>query len=138
MPLMLISELRLLLVCSLLLFSGLLLADERILNYHSDILIHTDGSITVTETIRVNAEGNNIRRGIYRDFPTSYKDRLGNHYRVSFDVVDVQRNGNSEAFHSEDRSNGVRVYMGSASNTLPPGMHEYRLRYITSRQLGFF
>jgi uncharacterized membrane protein YgcG len=123
---------------TLLLFSSLVLANERILDYHSDILVHPDATMTVTETIRVNAEGKDIRRGIYRDFPTSYKDRLGNHYRVSFDVVDVQRDGNNEAFHTEDRSNGVRVYMGSASYMLPPGVHEYRLRYITSRQLGFF
>ena len=45
-------------------------SDERILAYHSDIDVHADASMTVTETIRVRAEGNNIRRGIYRDFPT--------------------------------------------------------------------
>jgi uncharacterized membrane protein YgcG len=118
--------------------AGLAVADERILDYHSDILIRTNGSMMVTETIRVRAEGNNIRRGIYRDFPTTYKDRYGNHYRVSFEVLDVQRNNASEAFHTEDRSNGVRVYMGSSSRMLPHGVHEYRLRYNTTRQLGFF
>ena len=46
-------------------------ADERILDFHSDIDIATDGSMIVAETIKVNAEGNRIRRGIYRDFPTS-------------------------------------------------------------------
>jgi uncharacterized membrane protein YgcG len=92
----------------------------------------------VTETIRVQAEGNQIRRGIYRDFPTAYKDSHGNHYRVTFDVLDVMRNNANEAFHTENLSNGVRVYMGSANQMLPPGVHEYRLRYHTTRQLGFF
>ena len=127
-----------LLATACLLVPGFLLADERILDFHSDVLIRNDGSMMVTETIRVRAEGKDIRRGIYRDFPTSYKDRLSNHYRVSFDVLDVQRNNNSEAFHTENRSNGVRVYMGSGSRMLPPGVHEYRLRYNTTRQLGFF
>ena len=43
-------------------------ADERILDYRSDIEVHEDGWLTVTETIRVRAEGNQVRRGIYRDF----------------------------------------------------------------------
>ena len=46
--------------------------DERILSYHSDILVKQDGWIEVTETIRVRAEGAQIRRGIYRDYPTRY------------------------------------------------------------------
>ena len=127
-----------LLVTACLLITGLVFADERILDYHSDVLIKSDGSLMVTEVIRVRAEGNNIRRGIYRDFPTSYKDRHGNNYRVSFNVLDVQRNGSSEAFHTTKLSNGVRVYFGSAERMLPHGVHEYRLRYYTTRQLGFF
>ena len=127
-----------LLAMTCLLVSGFALADERILDYHADILIHNDGGMMVTETIRVRAEGENIRRGIYRDFPTSYKDRLGKHYRVTFDVLDVQRNGSSEAYHTQGASNGVRVYFGSANRMLPHGVHEYRLRYHTTRQLGFF
>jgi len=121
-----------------LLFSGTVYADERILDYHSDISVHTDGGMTVTETIRVRAEGNNIRRGIFRDFPTSYRDPLGNHYRVSFNVLDVQRDGSSEPFHTEKRSNGIRLYIGSADRMLATGVHQYRLRYHTTRQLGFF
>ena len=33
-----------------------------------------DASLTVRETITVQAEGTEIRRGILRDFPTSYTD----------------------------------------------------------------
>ena len=127
-----------LLTSACLLSTGIALAYERILDYHSDILVRIDGSMVVTETIRVNAEGNLIRRGIYRDFPTSYKDLLGNQYNVTFDVLDVQRNNSSEVFHTQNVSNGVRVYFGSANRNLPPGVHEYRLRYHTTRQLGFF
>jgi uncharacterized membrane protein YgcG len=118
--------------------ASLALADERILDYHSDILVHVDGSIMVTETIRVRAEGNNIRRGIYRDFPTAYKDRFNNHYRVTFNVLEVQRDNISEPYHTEKRSNGVRVYIGSGNKTLEPGEYVYRLRYQTTRQIGFF
>ena len=64
-------------------------ADERILAYQSDIRIHENGKLTIAETIRVRVEGKSIRRGIYRDFPTSYKDPLGNRFRVDFSVISV-------------------------------------------------
>ena len=118
--------------------AGTVLADERILDYQSDVLIHADGDLVVTETIQVRAEGKNIRRGIFRDFPTSYKDRQGNHYKVKLNVLDVKRNGAPEPFHTEKRSNGVRIYIGSKNRVVGNGVHEYRLRYQTTRQLGFF
>jgi len=65
--------------------------DERILGFHSDIRIEADGSMQVTETIRVSAEGINIRRGIYREFPTRYRDEFGNNYIVDFTVLDLTR-----------------------------------------------
>jgi len=127
-----------LLAVACLLLTSAIQADEGILDYHSDILVRANGSMLVSETILVRSEGKQIRRGIYRDFPTSYKDRFGNHYRVTFDVLDVQRNGKPEPFHIVSRSNGARVYMGDANRSLVHGQHEYRLRYHTTRQLGFF
>ncbi len=50
----------------LLLIASSASADERILDYRSQIEVHADGWLTVTETIRVRAEGQQIRRGIYR------------------------------------------------------------------------
>ena len=64
-------------------FSTSAFSDERILSFHSDVRVFTDGVIEVTETIQVRAEGNQIRRGIYRDIPVEYRDRLGNKYEIS-------------------------------------------------------
>jgi len=121
-----------------LLISASVFADERILDYRTDVQVHADGSLIVTENIRVRSEGENIRRGIYRDFPTSYTDRFGNHYQAGLNVLDVQRDGVAEPFHTENRSNGVRIYIGSSDRLLSNGIHEYRLRFYTDRQLGFF
>jgi uncharacterized membrane protein YgcG len=130
--------LYLLFLCLGLLGAGPVLADERILDYQADILVHVDGELLVTETIRVRAEGEDIRRGIYRDFPTRYTDRFGNRYRVRLDIVDVKRDGASEPYHTENRSNGVRIYIGDPNRMVGNGIHEYQLRYRTNRQLGFF
>ncbi len=134
----LFKRVGMLLLGACLLSTGTVVADERILDYHSDVLIHADGSLMVTETIRVRAESRNIRRGIFRDFPTRYKDRFGNNYRVELNVLDVQRNGTPEPFHTENRDNGVRIYVGSSDRLVGNGIHEYRLRFHTTRQLGFF
>jgi uncharacterized membrane protein YgcG len=114
------------------------LADERILGFHSDIVIIEDGWIEVTETIRVRAEGQRIRRGIYRDFPTDYRDRLGNETVVDFDILSVTRNGAREDHHTQDIRDGIRTYFGNANRYLAAGEHTYVFRYRASRMLGFF
>ena len=114
------------------------LAQEEILSYHSDIEIHADASMTVTEKITVRSEGNRIQRGIYRDFPTQYEDRLGNAIRVNFQPMSVTRGGNNEPWYIDSRANGVRVYIGDADVLLANGIHSYELRYQTNRQLGYF
>ncbi|MBA2671783.1 MAG: DUF2207 domain-containing protein, partial [Gemmatimonadetes bacterium] len=114
-------------------------AQERIRNYESEIQIRSDGSIDVTERITVVAEGSDIRRGIYRDIPTRYRDRYGNRVRVDLEVLGVERNGNTEAWFTERMSNGIRINAGG-DDFLPtlPAEYTYTLRYRTTRQLGFF
>ena len=94
-------------------------AQERILSFHSDITVHEDASMTVVESIRVRAEGDQIKRGIYRDFPTTYKDRTGHRYRVGFSVTSVVKNGEPEPFALEFMTNGERVRIGRESVILP-------------------
>ena len=113
-------------------------ADERILGFHADITVMQDGWIEVTETIRVRAEGDRIRRGIYRDFPTEYFDKLGNRYVVEFQPLAVLRNDASERLHSIQDRNGIRTYFGRSDRYIDHGTHTYRFRYRASRMLGFF
>ncbi|HEX6260905.1 MAG TPA: DUF2207 domain-containing protein, partial [Woeseiaceae bacterium] len=114
------------------------LADERVVDYHSDIVVRQDAWIEVTETINVLAEGAKIRRGIYRDYPTRYKDRFGNNVVVRYEPRSVLRDGRPEAYHSEQRTNGVRTWFGSADRLLSPGEYTYTYRYDAGRMLGFF
>jgi len=129
---------RLLLFTLALLLSGAAGAGERILSYDSRIEIQPDASLMVTETIRVRAEGDRIRRGIFREFPTRYTDRRGNRTTVSFAPMSVRRDGATEPYHTERRSNGVALYIGHTDRFLSPGEYTYEIRYRTDRQLGFF
>jgi uncharacterized membrane protein YgcG len=113
-------------------------AEERILGYDVEVQIRRDGSLDVTERVTVHAEGSQIRRGIYRDFPTRYKDRYGNRVVVDLQVLGVLRNDEAEPWFTEERDNGIRINTGN-DNFLPvPADYTYTLRYRTTRQLGFF
>jgi hypothetical protein len=113
-------------------------AVERIIQFISDVSVQRDGDLIVTETIRVEAEGNVIRRGIFRDFPTIYPRPDGTRVEVGFHLESVTRNGSTENSVIERLSNGVRIRIGSADRLVPRGQHTYVIRYRTTRQIGFF
>ena len=128
---------KLLLLCCLVL-PIVAIADERILDFKSDIVVRQDGWIVVTETIKVRSEGQRIRRGIYRDFPTQYTDAFGNNFEVNYEPLSVLRNGDPEDYRVERFANGVRIYFGNANRMLTNGIHTYRFRFRANRMLGYF
>ena len=113
-------------------------AEEAILRFHSDIVVNTDASMDVTEAITVVSEGNRIRHGIFRDFPTRYTDKHGVQQTVDFAVRSVLLDGHSEPYVIESISNGKRVRIGSKDVVVQSGTHNYTIKYQTARQLGFF
>ena len=112
--------------------------EERITNFKSDVVINADSTMNVEEEIEVYVAGEEIKRGILRDFPTTYEDDANNTIRVAFNVVSVLRNGQPEPYSLENITNGVRVRIGDANVMLTPGIHRYTITYETDRQLGFF
>lgn len=113
-------------------------AEEFISSFHSVIEVAKDGTLTVTETITANVEGNRIRRGIYRDFPLTFTDAHGRRSRVDFNLVSVERDGEEEEHRTESIDGGIRVYTGSADVFLPRGEHTFQITYETGRQIRFF
>jgi uncharacterized membrane protein YgcG len=113
-------------------------AQERITNFFSDVAIQPDSSLEVTETIDVRSEGDRIRHGIYRDFPTLYSGRNGSRIRVGFTFESATRDGMPEEASIEPLSNGVRIRLGDADTLLDPGDHRYTIHYRTTRQIGRF
>ena len=82
---------------------------ERIVEFRSDVVGETDGALTVTETIRMVVAGQQIKRGIIRDFPTRYSGKYGQTVNVGFQLLQVLRNGEAERYKTESVSNGVRI-----------------------------
>ena len=121
-----------------LLLSQAAAAEERILSFDSQVAIRKDGSLDVTETIRVRVENVVINHGILRDFPTRYKAPGGRRVRVGFDLAGTWLDGQEEPNKVETLMNGVRIRIGSADKIVPVGDHEYRIRYHATRMLGRF
>lgn len=113
-------------------------ASERITRFVSDVHVQRNGDIEVVETIAVVSEGQIIKRGILRDFPTSYANKDGTRVEVGFDVHRVMRDGTAEPYTVERLANGYRIRIGSADRMLETGPHTYVIRYRTTRQIGFF
>ena len=111
---------------------------ERILDYHVDITLQDDGSLEVTETITVMSAGNQIRHGIFREFPTTYKDPYNNRYVVGFEMLSATRDSAPEQFRVEDQFNRKRICLGSPNAIVSNGRHVYTITYTTNRQLGFY
>ena len=113
-------------------------AAEEILSYDVTVNVGSDSVLSVEERIRVNAEGGQIRHGIYRDFPVIYRLPGGYVRRVGFTITGITRDGHDEPWHSETLGNYKRIYIGDSDVFVDRGPHDYVLRYRTSRQLRYF
>lgn len=98
-------------------------AQERIISFHSDITVNSDASINVLETIQVYADGDKIKRGIYREFAEP------------FPVTRIERNGRPENHHFGLDNGKRQLYFGSEDVILSPGVYTYTLEYHVVREI---
>src|SRR5690606_26507180 len=104
-------------------------AREEIRAFASDVTLRTDGSVRVIETLDVQAEGNEIRRGIYRDIPVTMVSDRGNRIRVALNVVSVERDGAPEPFRVERMGDFQRIWIGDPDRFVTWGPHRYVVTY---------
>ena len=105
---------------------------ETIRDYNVEIKVNKDASMEVTENIEVYANGREIEHGIYRDFPTQYKNK-----KVKFEVQEVLQDDEDIEYKISSVDRGARIKIGDANKTVSKGLHTYTIKYMTERQLGF-
>lgn len=91
-----------------LLLAATVQAEEKILDFHAELQVRGDGQLQVIETLQVQAEGQQIRRGIVRELPTEYRTAAGIKVSVAYDKIHVYRDGYDEPFYVLCRSRGQR------------------------------
>lgn len=104
-------------------------AEEGIKVFSSEISVEKDSSLKVTERLLVNAEGDEIRRGIFRDIPVFMTGEHGQSYKVSLQVLSVKRDGHSEPYSVSEHHHEERIRIGDAGKVLKPGQHIYEITY---------
>lgn len=113
-------------------------AAEVVERFASDVTVARDGTLTVVETIRVRAAGDEIKRGIFRDFPLTFVDDEGRLRQVGFKLLGVTRDGEREPHFTQRQGEAIRIYAGEESVFLKPGSYTYTITYETDRQLRWF
>lgn len=110
---------------------------ERILSFHSDIDVHKNSGITVTEKIKVHSLGNEIKRGIYHALPLT-RNLNNKKQKVKYDIISIKKDGVDENYHTQINGDFLEIYLGSKDIILDPGDYDYEIKYETGNQIGFF
>lgn len=126
---------------------------EEILSYDVTVDVGPGGRLDVSEHVTVRALGEEIRRGIYRDFPTSFPRWAGlGRIEAPFELHRVLRDGRPEphaVFSIGDgpgrgalriltgEPSGVRIRAGREDVPLDPGVHTYTFEYGTDRWVRY-
>jgi Predicted membrane protein (DUF2207) C-terminal domain/Predicted membrane protein (DUF2207) N-terminal domain len=113
-------------------------AAEVIYSFDSDATLAKNGELSVTEVIAVQAEGREIRHGIYRDFPLTFKDAGGALREVDFKLLSVTRDGRPEPYFTKRIRGFLRIYAGDKDKFVSRGGHTYVFHYRTGRQVRWF
>ncbi len=111
---------------------------EEILAFESDIEISNDGSLSVTETIRIVVLDKVFQTGFYRQLPGSFWDRNRKVVRLFFDVQEVLRNGEAMDYSLRSFDNVSRIFVGKDGDFLKPGEYTFTFRYTANNQVGAF
>ena len=99
---------------------------ETIQNFESNISVQPDGTLRVTEKIKVrNEEGGEIQRGIYRYFPNP-----------NFEVIAVKRDGDKTTYRVEASGDHKRIEIWKEDVYLDPGTYTYTIKYRTDSQIA--
>lgn len=112
-------------------------AAEQINDYDVAIEVQKDGDILVTETIDVTSEGNQIRRGIFRDLPR-LTEKNGANLPVRYDIKSIRRDGRREPYDVSKTGNAVRWRIGDPDVFLSNGRHVYEITYEVKNQIRYF
>jgi hypothetical protein len=113
-------------------------AAESIKSYSVNITLLPDGSVDVTETIKVNGENKRIKHGIFRDIPTKLLNADGSLVHSNLSIVSVEKDGISETYSTKDIPDGTRIYIGNKDVLLRKQTNIYTIRYTMTRMGRYF
>ena len=103
-------------------------AREEIRFFSTNTVLRTDGSVDVTESLDVNAEGDQIRHGIFRDVITVLRNDDGSKYYSTLAVVSVKLDDHDEPYTTE----GISTRISWVVTRLPKRTRRHDWKVATS------
>lgn len=102
---------------------------EHILSFDARARFTADGSMAMSENIKVLSQGQQIRRGIFRTLPLTWNRQDGKIFSVDYQIKNVLRDGVAEPFSVVKEGKTLTVRIGSAEHFLKPGIYNYEIQY---------
>ncbi len=110
--------------------------DWDITSFHADIMVASDSSVDVKETIDVDFHV--YKHGIYRDIPVKYRNDYNQDVTIGLDVLGVlDENGVPVDYELSRQGAYQRLKIGDADRTIT-GEHTYVIEYKVNRAVRFF
>lgn len=123
--------------CCLFLASSSFAQKEGIINFEVELVVNQDRSVSVTELIKVYANGNKIKRGITRNFPAN-RSMNGRTIKMKYQIEEILKDGKPEPYFTESSEHGYKIYVGQKEVFLEPRIYTYMIKYRVPNQIGFF
>lgn len=111
---------------------------EGIISFHSDITIENSGLVRISEHIKVYANGDKIKRGIFRDIPLYRPNKYGREQRIDINVLQVLKDSLETNYKVEEQGRSINIRIGDPDVILEPGVYEYIIKYQSKGHIGFF
>jgi hypothetical protein len=118
----------------------------RVTNFHARVLVGSDGTIRVKETMRILTGGETFTRskgpmlsGIYRSMLGRIQGRHAYYHLKGFEVAGATLDGAPIPYsvHTTGTWFAKYIFLGPEQFSLSPGVHELTLEYAIDRQVNF-
>lgn len=113
-------------------------AEEKIENLVSQVTVRPDALLEKRETIIVNSESDQIKRGLLYRIPSAFKDRTDREVKTELDVLEVRRDGNPEPFTIEPTAQSITIRIGHKDIFIGKGQHIYEVHFLIKGPINYF
>lgn len=113
-------------------------AYEHIVSFDARAHFNLDGSMEMSENIKVLSLGQQIRRGIFRTLPLTWNRQDGKIFSVDYQIKNVLRDGVAEPYSVDKSGKTITVRIGRADHLLQPGIYNYEIQYQVSNHFSRF
>ncbi|MDR3353518.1 MAG: DUF2207 domain-containing protein [Synergistaceae bacterium] len=110
---------------------------EKILDMSVTAVVRNNASVRITEDIKIQVDGSDIKHGIIRSIPTNYTDEAGKSRRTRFELLSALIDGARTGAAVTETFDGVEIRIGRSERTISKGIHTFTLTYDTLGWLLF-